>query len=167
MQPKPTEQSSHDDQLAAAGPAVEIHGRAVSATWRAAAWYRRAQLAVDSRRAAVALRFAVGADPGFWLAAADLAAITGAPDTGPGRGPMTWERHHIEVVRTAAAGQAGRAVDLLREHLASAGCDPLACRIVGWLRPPARDDDTGDLGGQLPGCHATRWPGPDPAGRAG
>ena len=47
---------------------------------------------------------------------------------------MSWERHHIEVVRTAAAGNLSRATDLLREHLASVGCDPLALRIVTDLR---------------------------------
>jgi hypothetical protein len=43
---------------------------------------------------------------------------------------MNWERHHIEVGRTAAAGNDKRAADLLREHLAGVGCDPLAFRIV-------------------------------------
>ena len=47
---------------------------------------------------------------------------------------MNWERHHIEVVRAAAAGNHSRAADLLREHLASLGCDPLALRIVTELR---------------------------------
>ena len=71
---------------------------------------------------------------------------------------MNWERHHIEVVASAAAGQATRAADLLREHLASVGCDPLAIRIVARLQPPAgRGDDFEDLAGQLPGCHATPW----------
>lgn len=167
MQPQPPEHAGHGDQLAVTGPAVEIHGRAVTATRRAAEWYREAQRAADPRHATAALRLAVSADPGFGLAAADLAAITGAPDPDPGRGPMTWERHHIEVVRTVAAGRAGRAVDLLREHLASVGCDPLAFRIVARLRQPVQDDGFEDLAGQLSGCHATRWPGPDPAGRAG
>jgi len=47
---------------------------------------------------------------------------------------MNWERHHNEVVRTAASGDSKRAVDLLREHLAGVGCDPLAFRIVAQLR---------------------------------
>ena len=49
---------------------------------------------------------------------------------------MNWERHHIQVVASAAAGQATRAADLLREHLASVGCDPLAIRITARLQPP-------------------------------
>ena len=155
----PDEHTGHHDHLDATGPAVEVHGRAVTATRCAAAWYKQAQLAIDSRRATAALRLAIGADPGFGLAAADLGALTGTPGNDPGRWPMTWERHHIEVVRTAAAGNAGRAADLLREHLASVGCDPLAFRIVARLRQSMKDDDFEDLAGQLPGCHATRWPG--------
>ena len=74
---------------------------------------------------------------------------------------MNWERHHIEVVRAAAAGNASRAADLLREHLASLGCDPLAFRITAMLRQPAgKNDDFGNLASQLPGCHATSWPCP-------
>ena len=38
---------------------------------------------------------------------------------------MNWERHHIEVIRAASAGDAMRAADLLREHLANVGCDLL------------------------------------------
>ena len=127
---------------------------------QAAAWYRRAQRAADPRRAALALRLAVAADPDFALAAADLAAITGTPGRYPGRRPMNWERHHIEVVTAAAAGHVTRASDLLREHLASVGCDPLAVRITARLEEPvARDDDLENLASQLPGCHATQWPG--------
>ena len=159
MQPTPDEHTGHHDHLAAARTAVEVHGRAVTATRRAAAWYKQAQRAIDSRRATAALRLAVGADPGFELAAADLGAITGTPGGNPGRRPMTWERHHIEVVRTAATGNAGRAVDLLREHLAGVGCDPLAFRIVARLRQSIKDDDFEDLAGQVPACHATPWPG--------
>jgi hypothetical protein len=145
----------------ATGPAVEEHGRVVTANHQAAAWYRRAQRAADLRPAAMALRFAVTADPDFALAAADLAAITGTPGLPPpGRRPMNWERHHIELIAAAAAGHVTRASDLLREHLASIGCDPLAVRIVARLRGPrARDDDFNELGGQLPGCHATPWQG--------
>ena len=99
------------------------------------------------------------ADPGFGLAAADLAALTGTPGQQPAGRAMNWERHHIEVVATAAAGQATRAADLLREHLASVGCDPLAIRITARLQPPTGPgDDFEDLAGQLPGCHATPWP---------
>ncbi len=132
----------------------------VTANAAAAAWYRRAQRAADPHRAAMALRLAVSADPGFALAAADLAAITGTAGRHPGRRPMNWERHHIEVVTAAAAGQLTRAADLLREHLANVGCDPLAVRITTGLREPmARDDDLNELASQLPGCHAIPWPG--------
>jgi len=159
MPPSPSQRPSHYD-LPATGPAVEDHGRAVTAHPQAAAWYRRAQRAADPRRAAMALRLAVTADPDFALAAADLAAITGTPGRPPGRWPMNWERHHIEVVTAAAAGHLTRASDLLREHLASVGCDPLAVRITARLRDAtARDDDLDNLATQLPGCHATPWPG--------
>ena len=127
---------------------------------QAASWYCRAQRAADPRWAAMALRLAVTADPDFALAAADLAAITGTPGGHPGRRPMNWERHHIEVVTAAAAGHVTRASDLLREHLADVGCDPLAVRITTGLREPmARDDDVDELASQLPGCHAISWPG--------
>ena len=139
----------------------------VTSNPQAAAWYRRAQRAADPRRAAMALLLAVTADPDFALAAADLEAlaaagldaITGIPGRSPGRRPMNWERHHIEVVAAAAAGHVTRASDLLREHLASVGCDPLALRITAGLRKSVRDDDVDELVTQLPGCHATRWPG--------
>jgi hypothetical protein len=150
---------SYRDHLSALGPAVEDHGRVVTANPQAAAWYRRAQRAAGPRRAAMALRLAVTADPDFALAAADLAAITGTPGRHPGRWPMNWERHHIEVVTAAAAGHVTRASDLLREHLASVGCDPLAVRITARLREPmALEDDLDELASQLPGCHATPWP---------
>ena len=104
-------------------------------------------------RAAAALRLAVSADPDFGLAVADLAALTGTPDHQLAGRVMNWERHHIEVVATAAAGQATRAADLLREHLASVGCDPLAVRITARLQPPTGPgDDFEDLAGQLPSC---------------
>jgi hypothetical protein len=159
MQPSPRQGPSRRDHLPAAGPAVEDHGRVVTASPRAAAWYRRAQRAADPDRAAAALRLAVGADPGFALAAADLKALTGTPGQQPVGRAMNWERHHIEVVATAAADQAAQAADLLREHLASVGCDPLAVRITARLQPTAGPgDDFEDLACQLPGCHATPWP---------
>jgi hypothetical protein len=69
---------------------------------------------------------------------------------------MSWERHHTEVVRTAASGNARRAIDLLREHLAGVGCDPLAVRIVAQFQlPGAPEDDFEDLVRRLPGCHGT------------
>jgi hypothetical protein len=158
MQPPPRQGPSRDYHPSGNGPAVEDHGRVVTANTRAAAWYRRAQRAASPHRAAAALRVAISADPGFALAAADLSALTGTPGQQPAGQAMNWERHHIEVVATAAAGQATRAADLLREHLASVGCDPLAIRITARLQPhtgPRHDFE--DLASQLPGCHATLW----------
>jgi hypothetical protein len=159
MQPAQGQPFGQHDHLDASGPALEDHGRAVTASLQAAAWYRQAQRAVDCRRAATALRLAVEADPAFELALADLDAITGTSGQRPSLGQMNWERHHIEIVRTAASGNGQRAADLLREHLAGVGCDPLAFRIVAQLRQPAgMDDDLENLAGQLPDCHPTRWP---------
>jgi len=136
MQPMRDEYPSHHDHLAAAGPAVDVHGRVVTAKRRAAARYRQAQRAAASRLATTALRLAVHADPAFGLAVADLDAITATASQGPGHQQMNWERHHIEVVRAAATGNARRAADLLREHLASIGCDPLAQLIeTGKVTP--------------------------------
>ncbi len=159
MQPTQGQPFSQHDHLDASGPALEDHGRAVTASLQAAAWYRQAQRAIDRRRATTALRHAVEADPAFELALADLDAITGTSGQRHSRGQMNWERHHIEVVRTAASGNGKRAADLLREHLAAVGCDPLAFRIVAQTRQPAgMDDDFENLAGQLPDCHPTRWP---------
>jgi hypothetical protein len=161
MQPMRDEYPSHHDHLAAAGPAVDVHGRVVTAKRRAAARYRQAQRAADSRLATTALRLAVHADPAFGLAVADLDAITGTASQGPSHQQMNWERHHIEVVHAAATGNARRAADLLREHLASVGCDPLAFRIAAMLRQPTgKNDDFENLASHLPGCHATPWPCP-------
>jgi hypothetical protein len=156
MQPMHEENPSH---LAAARPAVDVHGRVVTANQQAAARYRQAQRAADSRRAITALRLAVNADPAFGLAVADLDAITGTASQVPSHRQMNWERHHIEVVAAAATGNARRAADLLREHLASVGCDPLAFRITAMLRQPGgTNDDFESLASQRPGCHATSWP---------
>jgi DNA-binding GntR family transcriptional regulator len=126
----------------------------VTANFQAAAFYRQAQQAADASITVEALRHAVMADPGFGLAVADLAAITKAPPSPTVGRPMSWERHHIEVVRTASAGNVSRATDLLREHLASVGCDPLALRIVTDLRRRTGDRyGLEDLSAQLPGCH--------------
>ena len=130
----------------------------VTANHRAAACYRQAQQAVDLRGATTALRRAVNADPAFGLALADLGAITGAASRGPSHRQMNWERHHIEVVRAAASGNAVRAADLLSEHLASVGCDPLAFRIAVQLRQPIGTDEFVNLAGQLPSCHPIPWP---------
>jgi hypothetical protein len=159
MEPTRDESPGQHDHLAAAGPPVDVHGRAVTTTRRAAARYRQAQRAADPAAAATALRLAVQADPDFGLAVADLGAITGTASQGASHQQMNWERHHIEVVATAAAGNARRAADLLREHLASVGCDPLAFRITAMLGPTTgKNDDSGRPASQLPGCHTTPWP---------
>jgi hypothetical protein len=154
MHRDPVQPNARRDQLTSGGPAVEDHGRAVTANIQAAAFYRQAQQAADTSRTVTALQYAVKADPAFELAVADLGALTEAPPGFIGRRPMNWERHHIEVVRTAAAGNLGRAADLLREHLASVGCDPVALRIVTELRQRAgRRDGLDDLTGHRPACH--------------
>ena len=159
MQPLQGQPFSPHDHLDASGPALEDHGRAVTASSRAAAWYRQAQRAIDHRRATAALRHAVEADPAFELALAALDAITGTSGQHHSRRQMNWERHHIEIVRTAASGNGKRAADLLREHLAGVGCDPLAYRIVAQaLQPAGIDDDFENLAAQLPDCHPARWP---------
>ena len=159
MKPEQGQPVSQNDQLGAPGPAVEDHGRAVTASSEAAARYRQAQRAVDGRLAAIALSLAVEADPVFTLALADLEAITGTSAERTGHRQMSWERHHNEVVRTAASGDSKRAVDLLREHLAGVGCDPLAFQIVAqWRQRAETDDDFENLASQLPGCHPSRWP---------
>ena len=154
------EPPASSDQPAFVRPAVEDHGRVVTATIEAATFYRLAQRAVDPPGTIRALRLAIQADPGFGLAIADLDAISETrPSPIMGR-QMNWERHHIEVVRTAAAGNFSRAADLLREQLASVGCDPLALRIVTDLR--RRVGNPGgieDLTSRLPDCHpACLWP---------
>ena len=126
----------------------------VTANNRAAAFYRQAQRAGGASATVKALRHAVIADPGFALAVADLAAYIEAPTSHIGGRPMSWERHHIEVVHTAAAGNFSRATDLLHEHLASVGCDPLALHIVTDLRRRIGNlDGLEDFSAQLPGCH--------------
>lgn len=158
MQPAQGQPVSRRNHLDTSRTAVEDHGRTVTASLRAATWYRQAQRAIDRRRAITALRHAVDADPAFELALNDLDAMTGTSGQRHSRPQMTWERHHIEVVRTAASGNAKRAADLLREHLAGVGCDPLAFRIVAYMRQTmGMDDDFEDLAGQLPDCHPTRW----------
>jgi hypothetical protein len=159
MHPKQGQPVNQHDRLDAPGPAAEDHGRAVTASLGAAACYRQAQRAVDRGQAALALRLAVDADPALEVAAADLDAITGTSGQRRGGRQMSWERHHVEVVRTAASGNGKRAVDLLREHLAGVGCDPLAFQIVAqWRQRAETDDDFENLAGQLPDCHPSRWP---------
>jgi hypothetical protein len=62
MQPM-RENPSHHDHPAAAGLAVDVHGRVVTAKRQAAARYRQAQRAADSRLATTALRLAVHDHP--------------------------------------------------------------------------------------------------------
>lgn len=135
-------------------PAVDDHGRAVTATPPAASWYRHAQRAADLSCARASLRLAVTTDPAFALAIVDLDAITGTiPRPITGR-QTNWERHHIEVVRSAAFHNVDRAADLLRELLAAVGCDPLATRIVIDLAERAgKGGELDDLTRQVPGCH--------------
>lgn len=132
----------------------------VTANAQAAAYYRQAQQAVDSPNAVRALRLAVKADPAFGLAVADLDVLTEEESPSPLSGrQMNWERHHIEVVRTAAGGNFSRATDLLRELLANVGCDPLALRIVTDLqRRTGQRGGLEDLTGHSPDCHsACSW----------
>lgn len=139
---------------AVSGRPVDDHGRAVTATAEAAAWYRRAQRSDHLRDAGAALRLAVISDPGFALAIADLDAITRTPPR-PSIGRLTnWERHHIEVVKSAGAGNFNRAADLFRELLAATGCDPLAMSIVTDLaQRSGKEGHLNDLSPRTPGCH--------------
>jgi hypothetical protein len=147
---------------AAEGPAVEDHGRVVTATAQAAAFYRQAQQAADWSQVVAALRHSVDADPAFGLAVADLDAITQEVPSLTSGQQMNWERHHTEVVRTAAAGNLSRAADLLRDHLASVGCDPLALRIVADLgQRTGRLKGLQDLVSAGPRCHTNSWNGGD------
>jgi hypothetical protein len=131
---------------------VEDHGRAVTANLQAAALYREAQQAVDCRQATVLLELAVLADPEFGLAIADLNALAGRAVRSPSRHQMNWERHHAQVVSAAGADNAKRAADLLHDHLANVGCDPLACRISTHLQPSIRN-----VTERLSSCHPAPW----------
>ena len=133
--------------------ASDEHGRDLSTTADAAAWYREAQRsAAQPEDPRPALRAAVNADATFAIAVADLDALTGELTTSPvARPATTWERHHHEIVTAASRGHVPRALALLREHLREVGCDPLAVRIV-------EDHGTGtseleDLAAELPNCH--------------
>jgi DNA-binding GntR family transcriptional regulator len=152
MEPTRGQQPNRPALPATFGPAVEDHGRAVTANRQAAAWYRLAQRAVNCRLAVAALGQALTADPAFGLAVADLDAITGTTSPGSGRRQINWERHHIELVKAAATGDTARAADLLQEHLANVGCDPLAARIAAPRQPAGRMTADG-----FPNCHPTAW----------
>lgn len=126
MHRDPEQATAHPRHQPPTEPAVEAHGRVVTTNTTAATFYRQAQQAADSPQASAALRLAITADPAFSLALADLDAITATPPSRTSGRRRNWERHHIEIVRAAAAGNLSRATDLLREHHASLGCDPLA-----------------------------------------
>ncbi len=148
------QQPSSSNHPAAPRPAVDDHGRAVTASQQAASWYRHAQRTADLREARLALRLAVTTDPAFALAIVDLDAITGTTPRAIRGRQMNWERHHIEVVRSAAAQDFDRAADLLRELLAAIGCDPLAMRIVIDLAMrTGKKGELDDLTRQPPSCH--------------
>ena len=133
---------------------TDDHGRRLTTTPEASAWYRRAQRSVDPHTTRWALRKALECEPGFAVASADLSVLDGA---GPGPttvGAQAWERHHIEIVRSVQAGDRGRAVALLADHLSTVVCDPIATRIV------APDE----CGCQLPQCHPAAWASRAPEG---
>jgi hypothetical protein len=132
--------------------AREIHGHPLSTNGDAARFYRAAQERHCQRRPLVAaLRMAMASDPHFAVAAADLAALAAVAPAAAPAALHTWERHHIEVVRTALGGETARAIDLLRDHLSAVGCDPIATTVV---LDAARGERLGDLRDGLPGCHA-------------
>jgi hypothetical protein len=158
MNHDPEESRAIPEQSSDRRRAVEEHGRVVTANLEAATYYCQAQQAADGLHAVTALRLSIDADPAFELAIVDLGAITETPVIPMGGHTMNWERHHIEVVRTAVSGNFARASDLLREHLASVGCDPLAVRIVADLRRRGGHQSVTDAFlGQYPTCHYAAW----------
>jgi hypothetical protein len=129
----------------------ESHGRRLTTTPDAASRYRAAQSEYrDRERLVAALRGALRADPGFAVAAADLAALAGGAPGDPALTLHGWERHHLEVVAAAAGHNPRRAVDLLREHLSAVVCDPVATAVV---LDAATDEPLEDILGELPSCH--------------
>ena len=132
----------------------EAHGRALSTTADAARSYRRAQAAAP--RPEDDLRRALLGDPFFAVARADLAALTDSPLAHLDTAALhPWERRHVEIVTAARTGHVHRAADLLRDHLADVGCDPLALAAVrrrAQSRPCCVDLD--DLVESSPDCHA-------------
>ena len=134
-----------------ASAAEEGHGRQLTATPEAARLYRVAQDCHGNLPVlAATLRQAVVADPGFEVAAADLAALDGGPYRRQRPPHYSWERHHVEVVLSARCGDQRRTYDLLREHLAVVGCDPVALAVVVALAQEQAPDDLMDM---LRGCH--------------
>ena len=129
---------------------VESHGRALSTTHEAARRYQVAQdQHEDKSRLVAALRRAVDADPGFAVATADLTALEAREPVAHAGSLHTWERHHLEVLSTTRR-DVQRAADLLREHLAVVGCDPVVTAVVVAA---ANADVSTEILGHLPGCH--------------
>lgn len=138
-------------------PVSDDHGRPLTTNAAAAAWYRIAQRSlVPDDGPNAPLRKALQADPTFAVAVCDLCTLVdGTPNVEPARPSTIWERHHCEVV-AAAKRDVGRASGMLREHLADAGCDPLALHIVATaLRAAARFADADALRELAPCCHVT------------
>ena len=150
----PVQSNARRGQPTSAGLALEDHGRAITTNIQAAAFYRQAQRAADTSRTVTAPGTrSAPIPPSSSLSPISMPSLE-TPLSAIGGRPMNWERHHIEVVRTAASGNLGRSADLLREHLASVGCDPVALRIVTELRRRAgRPGGLDDLTGHLPACH--------------
>jgi hypothetical protein len=126
---------------------TDDHGRPLSTTPEASAWYRRAQQSGDLDTTKRALRKALECEPGFAVASADLCVLGG---TGPQQTPTgthAWERHHIEIICNVHAGDRKRAIALLADHLSTLDCDPIATRIVA----------PEDRGCQPSQCHPTAW----------
>jgi hypothetical protein len=126
---------------------TDDHGRPLTTTPEASAWYRKAQQSADLHTTERALRKALECEPGFAVAAADLSVLVGAGPRPTATGMQAWERHHIEIVRSVEAGDRRRAVALLADHLSTLVCDPIATRIVA--------PEECDYG--LPECHPAAW----------
>jgi hypothetical protein len=126
---------------------TDDHGRHLTATPEASAWYRKAQQAADLQTTKWALRKALECEPRFAVASADFSVLVGASPGPTDIGTQAWERHHIEIVRSVQAGDRRRAVALLADHLSTLVCDPIAIRIVA----PEKS------GYRLPHCHPAAW----------
>jgi hypothetical protein len=76
MQCDPERPTAQRGNSSSASPAVEDHGRAVTANIQAAAFACQAQQSSDASVTRAALHHSVTADPTFGLAMADLDALT-------------------------------------------------------------------------------------------
>jgi hypothetical protein len=126
---------------------TDDHGRPLTTTPEASAWYRKAQRSAERGATKRALRKALECDPAFALALADLSLLGETCRDPSAFGMHAWERHHIEIVRSVQAGDRQRAVALIADHLSTLRCDPIATRIVG--------PEEYDYG--LPDCHPAAW----------